>query len=98
MVDHVLAEVVADPVGVPTVAVQQPLHPVRRGIPDLLGQLPPVLPFHAREQGPQVGGRPSPGLHSPEPTRNPGHDGLELRLPILDVYAICGGCRASSGF
>ena len=51
----------------PAVAVQQALHPVRGGIPNLLGQLPAVLPFHLAQQSSQIIQCPPSWLRPPEP-------------------------------
>jgi hypothetical protein len=68
VLDHVLPEVVADPVGVPPRAIQQPLHPIRGQLPGLLGQPPAVLALDLAQQPLQVGQCPPPRLHPPEPS------------------------------
>ena len=42
--------VVTHPVRIPVVHRQQPLHPIGRGVPSILGQLPPVLALHRPQQ------------------------------------------------
>ena len=43
VLDHIGAQVVADPVGVPVGGGQQPLHAVGGALAGVLGQLPAVL-------------------------------------------------------
>src|SRR6266702_535774 len=85
MLDHIAAQVVADPVGVPAGLVQQPLHAVRAGLPGLLGQLPAVLAFGAAEQAPQEGAHPAAGLHPLEARRDPLGQLIQLGGPALDL-------------
>jgi hypothetical protein len=73
--------VVADRIGVPAGVTQQALHRPRPRKARLLGHLPAVLPLDARQQPEQVSAGRGPGLNSPEPARDPGHDLVEHRLP-----------------
>jgi hypothetical protein len=50
LLDHVVAQVIPDPVGVPPRAIQQPLHPVWGLLPGLLGQPPAVLALNLAQQ------------------------------------------------
>jgi hypothetical protein len=43
VVHHVIAQVIADPVGVPHRATQQVLHAIRAGVPGVLGDSPAIL-------------------------------------------------------
>lgn len=47
---HVVADLIAQHVGVPARPTRQPLQPVRRAVPDMIGQLPAVLPSHIGQQ------------------------------------------------
>jgi hypothetical protein len=60
-------QVVADAVGVPPRAVEQPLHPIRGHLTGLLGQPPAVLAFNLAQEALQVGQRPAARLHPTEP-------------------------------
>ncbi len=62
MLDHVGAQVITDRVGVPARGPQQPLHPIRAALPELLGQLPPVAPLHGLKQPRQIAAGPRPHL------------------------------------
>ena len=62
--------------GVPGRALQQPLHPVRRGVPGLLGQRPAILAREVTEQpGDVLAGLP-PRLDPRETARQPAHHQL----------------------
>jgi len=50
IVHHVVAYLIAQHVGVPARPAQQPLQPVRRAVPDVIGQLPGVLASHIGQQ------------------------------------------------
>ena len=69
--NHDLPYVVADSVGVPFCPVQQPLHPVRAVMPDILGQLPARLDLEVGEQTGNELSRRAPGLDPGEPAREP---------------------------
>jgi hypothetical protein len=86
-------QIVADGIGVPAGAAQQALHRPRPSMGRLFGQLPAVLPFHARQQPEQVGAGRGPGLNPPEPARDPGHNLVEHRPPAGRVYAMACGHR-----
>jgi len=81
VVDQVVTNVVADGVVVPDRPSQQVLHPVRGGVPGVLGDRPAVL---ARQIGQQPEherlGAPS-GLHPAEPARDPTQQLVQSRLP-----------------
>ena len=65
----VVAQVVADRVGVPVGVVEQPLHRIRGGVPGLLGQRPAVLPLGRRQQAPHI--RPARARGSDRANRGP---------------------------
>jgi hypothetical protein len=50
MLDHVSAQVIAHAVVVPYRPGQQVLHPIRGGIPGVLGERPAVLAWQVRQQ------------------------------------------------
>jgi hypothetical protein len=85
VLDHVAAHVVAQGVGVPAGGGQQPLHPVRRRLPGVLGQLPAVLAPDVTEQAAQEPGRPAADLRAGEPWADPLAQPLELGRPPLDL-------------
>jgi hypothetical protein len=58
VLDHVVADVVTDAVGVPPGAVEQPLHAIEQQLAGLFGQPPAVLAFDLAEQSLQVAQRP----------------------------------------
>ena len=60
-------QVVAQQVGIPVRAGQQPLHRVRRPRPGGLGDRPAVLAFQRRQQRPDIADRAGPRLTPPEP-------------------------------
>jgi hypothetical protein len=68
-VDHHLAYVVADDVGVPCRPVEQSLHRVRTVMPGMLGQLPARLDLEVGEQAGDERGRRPPRLDPGEPAR-----------------------------
>ena len=70
MLHNVVPEIIAHQVGVPTVAVQQPLHPVGSGVARLLRQLPAVLALDRTDQSPQIVQHPPARLRTPEPSGN----------------------------
>jgi hypothetical protein len=90
VLDDIVAQVVADPVGVPPGAVEQPLHAVGDQLAGLLGQPPAVLALDLAEQALQVAQGPPAGFDAAEPWADPlvqldqpvgPHPGLFLGLP-----------------
>ena len=78
-------QVVADGVGVPVGPGEQVLHPIRGGLPEVLGELPSVLPPGLAQQPTDVPGRPPPGLAPGEPPADPlAHRG-QLVGPLGDL-------------
>jgi hypothetical protein len=67
VLNDIIAQVIAHPVGVPPRAVEQPLHPIRGLLTRLFGQPPAVLALGLAQQPSQVGQRATARLHSPEP-------------------------------
>ena len=73
MLHDQLAHVVADRLGVPTRAAQQPLHRIRAGVPGLLSQRPATLILHVGQQAKHERPRGTPRLDPHEPARDPAH-------------------------
>ena len=69
VLQHVIAQVIANPGFVPDRGRQQPLHPSRAGIPDMLGDRPAVHPRQPGQQAPNEGCRRSTRANRP-PTRS----------------------------
>jgi hypothetical protein len=67
VLDHVLAQVIADLIGVPPRAIQQPLHPLWGLLTRLFGQPPAVLAPDLAQQSLRVGQHAAARLRSPEP-------------------------------
>jgi hypothetical protein len=85
--DHVSADVIADPVYVPVRPPQQPLHPVRAGLACLFGERPPVLPLQARDQPGYVPADPGPRLGPGKPARNPLMQPIQLTVNQFQHHA-----------
>jgi hypothetical protein len=77
------AHVVAHPVAVPHRLAQQPLHPMRRGVSGLFGQLPTRPRVHIGQESKQIGAGLPARLDPPEPARDPGEPRVELGQPLL---------------
>jgi hypothetical protein len=93
VLQHVITQVIADPGFVPDRGRQQPLHPSRAGIPDMLGDRPAVHPRQPGQQAPNEGCRPPPRLHPGEPSAHAQHQLIEFPPPALQVYAEASGHR-----
>ena len=93
MLRDVAAQVIADAVGVPPGPRQQVLHPVRRGIPGLLGDRPAVLARQLGQQAQHERPRPAPRLHPAETRADPEHQLIECPEPAVRVYAVASGHR-----
>jgi len=95
MLDQVVAEVVADRVVVPHRPAQQVLHPIRVGVPGVLGDRPAVLAWQVGQQATDEGLGPPSQLHPSEPTCDPAHQLVEPLLPAgwVDLYAVACGHR-----
>jgi hypothetical protein len=63
VLDHVVAEVVADAVVVPHRPTKQVLHPIRVGVADVLADRPAVLARQVRQQPAHERPGPPSGLH-----------------------------------
>jgi len=99
LLDYVGAQVVTDQIRVPVGGGQQPLHPIRGGLPGVLGQLPAVLARYRTQQAAQVGQHPPARLRTSEPTRDPGMQRLQPRRPgphFLNVCCLVGLQHSSS--
>ncbi len=59
---HVISDLVTQPVGIPTRDAPQPLRPMRRPVPDVIGHLPGALPRHIGQQSPYQGRRRWPAV------------------------------------
>jgi hypothetical protein len=80
MLDHVGAQVIAHAVFVPHRPGQQVLHPIRGGIPGVLGERPAVLAWPIRKQPQHERPGPPAWLHPPKPARNPAQQRIQVRL------------------
>jgi hypothetical protein len=78
------------PVDIPDRLTQEPLHPVRRAVSGLLGQLPTQSVCPHRTLLEQERPRPAP-RHPAEPTGHPREAHLEPLHPILGRYAVTSG-------
>jgi hypothetical protein len=95
VLDHIVAEVIADRVVVPHRPAQQVLHPIRVGVPGVLGDRPAVLAWQIRKQPTHERPGPLPQLHPAKPTCDPAQQLVEPLLPAgwVDVYAVACGHR-----
>lgn len=66
---HLSPQRVPQPAGVPARMVQQPLHPIRRGVPGQLGQRPAILTLQRAQQTQQIRPGPQPRLSATEQRR-----------------------------
>ena len=64
MLHDVVPQVIANQVGIPDVAGQQPFHPVGRGVAYLLCQLPPILALYRRKESLQIVQRRTAGFRT----------------------------------
>jgi hypothetical protein len=67
VVDHELAQIGRDAVGVPHRPVQEVLHPARTDLTGVFGDRPAVLAGQLGKHAVQERGEPAPGLHPAEP-------------------------------
>ena len=81
VLDHIVAEVIADPVVVPDRPTQQVLHPIGAGIPSVLGDRPTVLTRQVGQESEHECPGPPAWLHSAEPARDPVQQLLQPCLP-----------------
>ena len=81
MLDHVGAQVIADPILVPDRPTQQVLHPIGAGIPSVLGDRPTVLTWQVGQESEDERPGPPAWLHPAEPARDPAQQLLQPRLP-----------------
>jgi hypothetical protein len=93
VVDHELAQVGRDPVGVPHRPVQEVLHPTRAGLTGVFGDRPAVLAGQLGEHAIQERGEPAPGLHPAEPRSYPTEQLLARCGPSAGLYAVARGHR-----
>ncbi|GJF25279.1 hypothetical protein SHO565_58430 [Streptomyces sp. HO565] len=98
MLQHVAAQVVAEQVGVPLCPPERVLHPVRGGVPDVLGYGPAVLARQVRGQSKGQVLYPAPWFNPREAARHPLHQALECLLPPGTVYAVTAATARSSVF
>src|SRR4051812_16652933 len=83
--NHVVAQLVADFIGVPVRGAQQPLHAVGGHLAGGLGQRPTVLALQLAQQPAQIGQHPGPRLRADERTRDPPMHVLQARRPVLHL-------------
>jgi hypothetical protein len=69
--DHIITDIVTDPVDVPVRPPQQALHPVGAHLAGTLGQRPPVLAFQTRNQTRHLLAHPGPRFRAVEPAGDP---------------------------
>jgi hypothetical protein len=91
VLEDIAAHVIADAVSIPLRAGQQVLHPVRRGVPGVLGDRPAVHPRQLRQQPQRERPRPPPRLHPAETGPDPGHQLIKYPQPPARVYAGASG-------
>jgi hypothetical protein len=77
----VTAQVITNAISIPPRTGQQVLHPIRCGIPRMLGDRPAVLARQVRQQPKDERPRMPPRLHPDEPARDPPHQLIEHPLP-----------------
>jgi hypothetical protein len=93
MLDHVTAQVITHPVGVPGRPRQKMLHPARAGLPGLLGNGPAVLARQAGQQPEHERPRPPPRLYPEKPVPDPQQQLVKHAQPPVRVYAVASGHR-----
>ena len=93
MVDHIGAQIIAHPVGVPLRPRQQMLQPVRAGVTTALGQRPTVLAVDIRHQPQHQRARVPQRLAPGESRRDPIQHLIKAPPPLIDVYAMSRGDR-----
>jgi hypothetical protein len=86
VLDQVGAQVIADSVVVPHRPTKQVLHPVRGGIPSVLGDRPAVLARQVGQQALYEPPGPPSWLHPCGPSRDPTQQPIERLLPAGRVY------------
>jgi hypothetical protein len=96
VLDHVGPQVVADGVGIPACAAQQPLHPVWAPFPQRLRQLPAVAPLHGGQQPGQVAPGADPHLGPPEVRGDAVLHGAQRVLPRRDLASWACSCGVSA--
>ena len=87
VLNHVVPHVIADPIHVPVLAAQQPLHPIRADLASAFRQRPPVLAFQARDQPRHIFPDPGPRLCTPEPARDPLMHPVQLTRGNINHHA-----------
>ena len=89
----VVAQVVANAVGVPARPSKQVLHAMRIAVSGVLGDTPAVLPRKVSQQAEQEAPHAAAGLHPREPPRHPTEQPVGLGRPIDSLYAVAHGHR-----
>jgi hypothetical protein len=99
VLDHVVAEVVADLVVVPHRPGEQVLHPVGVGVAGVLGERPAVLARQIGQQATHERPGPPPKVRPPKPAGDPAQQLVQQRLPAggVHVYAVACGHRLMVG-
>jgi hypothetical protein len=90
-IDDVIAQIVADIVGVPAGPCQQVLQPVRSDRAAMLGDRPAILAIQARDHPGHQLARMAQRLVPGKTRRDPIQHRRELRLPPIRVYAMSRG-------
>jgi hypothetical protein len=83
MLHHVVTQVVADLVSIPTGMVEQPLHPVGRAVAGLFCKLPAVLALGPAKQAMQERAGAAPDLDATKPRYAPLAQRFQLSRPVL---------------
>lgn len=91
--DHVVAQVIAHPIGVPARPGQEVLHAVRVRLAGVLGDSPAVLARQVCQQPAQEPPGSAAGLHPGEPPGHPIEQPVGLRGPPMGLYAAARGHR-----
>ena len=89
----VVAQVIADPVGVPRGSAEQVLHAVRVRVAGVFGDAPAVLPRQVSQQPEQEPAGAAAGLHPGEPPGHPVEEPVGLGPPAVGFYAVAHGHR-----
>ncbi len=77
--DHALAHVIAQPIAVPGIEVQQPLHALGARLPSRLGRRPAVLTLTLTGQASYIGAHLPTRFHPRESAREPAEERRESR-------------------
>jgi hypothetical protein len=91
--DDVVAQIVADTVGVPAGPGEQVLHAERIAVTSVLSDRPAVLPRQVGQQPAHEPADPAASLHPRKPGSHPVEQPGGLRVPPPGIYAVARGHR-----